>query len=79
MDPQIRPAPPARPGPADRAYIVVNAVPLAAGIVLSTFTDIPAVSVSGNLTLGILWSVLQCGLFVATAWAYEARHPAVNR
>ncbi|MFG1667782.1 hypothetical protein [Streptomyces sp. Y7] len=54
-------------------------MPLAAGIVLSTFTDIPAVSVSGNLTLGILWSVLQCGLFVATAWAYEARHPAVNR
>lgn len=82
MDQQIRPVPPVPPGPTDhgeRTYIAVNVVPLSAGIVLSSFTDVPAVSLYGNLTLGIVWSVLQCGLFVATAWAYEIRHAAVSR
>lgn len=58
---------------AQRAFLAVNAVPLAAGIVLHSFTDVPAIPVYGRLTLGLLWGILQSGLFVATAWWYEAR------
>ncbi|MCX4515128.1 hypothetical protein OHA27_33375 [Streptomyces sp. NBC_01619] len=58
---------------AQRSFLVANAVPLAAGIALSSFTDIPAVPVYGQLTLGLVWGILQCGLFVATAWLYETR------
>ncbi|MFF3380476.1 hypothetical protein ACFYXF_46950 [Streptomyces sp. NPDC002680] len=54
-----------------RAFVVVNAVPFMTGIVLSCFTDVPAVSVHGQLTLGLVWGILQCGLFVASAWWYE--------
>ncbi|MFF7476731.1 DUF485 domain-containing protein [Streptomyces sp. NPDC008092] len=56
-----------------RAFVAVNLVPFAAGIVLSCFTDVPAVAVFGKLTLGLVWGVLQCVLFVATAWWYESR------
>ncbi|MEU5060152.1 MULTISPECIES: hypothetical protein [unclassified Streptomyces] len=37
------------------------------------FTDIPAVPVHGHLTLGLVWGILQCVLFVATAWWHETR------
>ncbi|MEU9171569.1 hypothetical protein AB0D34_27845 [Streptomyces sp. NPDC048420] len=56
-----------------RAFLVVNAVPFAVGSVLSCFTDVPAVPVHGNFTLGMAWGLVQCGLFVATAWLYENR------
>ncbi|MEU9478705.1 hypothetical protein [Streptomyces sp. NPDC048191] len=58
---------------ADGAFLVLNAVPLAAGTVLSSFTDVPSVPVYGQLTLGVVWGFLQCTLLVATAWLYEDR------
>lgn len=58
---------------AQRAFLLANAVPFAVGIVLSRFTDVPATAVYGDLTLGIVWGLAQCALFVATAWQYEAR------
>ncbi|MFE5483841.1 hypothetical protein [Streptomyces sp. NPDC056527] len=58
---------------AQRGFLVANGVPLAAGISLSSFTDVPAVPVFGQLTVGLLWGLLQCGLLVATAWRYETR------
>jgi hypothetical protein len=58
---------------AQRAFVVVNAVPFTTGILLSCFTDVPAVSVYGHLTLGLVWGILQCGLFVASAWWYETQ------
>ena len=54
-----------------RTFLFVNGVPLVIGITLSTFTDIPAAPVYGQLTLGIVWGILQCGLFITTAWLYE--------
>lgn len=58
---------------AQRAFVVVNAVPFMTGILLSCFTDVPAVSVHGHLTLGLVWGILQCGLLVASTWLYETR------
>ncbi|MEV6013512.1 hypothetical protein AB0M29_43035 [Streptomyces sp. NPDC051976] len=58
---------------AQRAFLVVNGVPLAVGSLLSCFTDVPAVPVHGELTLGLVWGFLQSGLFVTTAWLYEHR------
>ncbi|MGW7823589.1 hypothetical protein ACWGLF_36940 [Streptomyces puniciscabiei] len=58
---------------AQRALLAVNGVPFAAGILLSSFTDVPSVPVHGRLTLGLVWGVLQIGLFVTTACFYEAR------
>ncbi|KUO07224.1 hypothetical protein AQJ58_36415 [Streptomyces sp. DSM 15324] len=58
---------------AQRAFLTVNAVPFTIGTVLSCFTGVPAVRVHGVLTLGMVWGILQCGLFVATAWLHEAR------
>ncbi|MFG3289069.1 DUF485 domain-containing protein [Streptomyces sp. NPDC048179] len=58
---------------AQRALLAINGVPFAAGIVLSSFTKVPAIPVHGRLTLGLTWGVLQIGLFVATTWLYEAR------
>ncbi|MGQ4387644.1 hypothetical protein [Streptomyces sp. SAS_270] len=58
---------------AQRAFLVVNGVPFIIGSALSCFTDVPAVQVSGKLTLGIVWGILQCALFVATAWWFENR------
>ena len=58
---------------AQRNFLVVNGIPFAVGITLSCFTDVPAVEVYGKLTLGLVWGVLQCALFVATAWLYEMR------
>jgi hypothetical protein len=56
-----------------RGFLVVNGIPFAVGITLSCFTDVPAVQVYGKLTLGLMWGVLQCALFIATAWLYEMR------
>ncbi|MFD7966677.1 hypothetical protein ACFV5J_38420 [Streptomyces zaomyceticus] len=56
-----------------RDFLTANGVPLAAGVYLSTFTDVPATPVYGQVTLGLLWGLLQCGLLVATAWRYETR------
>ncbi|MET7655544.1 MULTISPECIES: hypothetical protein [unclassified Streptomyces] len=58
---------------AQRAFLVVNAVPFTVGTVLSCFTGVPAVPVYGEFTLGMVWGIAQCGLFVATAWLYESR------
>ncbi|MFG2732972.1 hypothetical protein [Streptomyces canus] len=56
-----------------RVFLVVNAVPFTVGIVLSCFTNVPAIAVFGDFTLGLLWGFLQCALFVATAWWYDMR------
>ncbi|MEH0420803.1 DUF485 domain-containing protein [Streptomyces sp. B21-083] len=56
-----------------RAFLVLNAVPFAVGIVLSCFTDVPGAAVYGEFTLGMVWGILQCALFVATAWLYDMR------
>lgn len=56
-----------------RDFLVVNGIPFAVGITLSCFTDVPAVQVHGKLTLGLMWGVLQCALFIASAWLYEIR------
>lgn len=48
-------------------------MPFTIGSLLSCFTDVPAVPVHGELTLGMVWGLLQCPLFVATAWLYEHR------
>lgn len=58
---------------AQRDFLVVNGIPFTVGITLSCFTDVPAVQVYGKLTLGLVWGVLQCVLFIATAWLYEMR------
>jgi hypothetical protein len=29
--------------------------------------------VFGHITLGLVWGILQCGLFVVTVWMYETR------
>ncbi|MFF3610000.1 hypothetical protein [Streptomyces sp. NPDC002463] len=54
-----------------RRFLVVNAVPLATGIVLFPFTGLPSARVYGQLTMGVLWGVLQGGLFVASTWWHE--------
>ncbi|MFD0440950.1 hypothetical protein [Streptomyces chartreusis] len=58
---------------AQRSFLVVNGVPFAIGAVLSCFTDVPGVAVHGDLTLGLIWGILQCALFVASAWWFEVR------
>ncbi|MGW4050414.1 hypothetical protein ACWENA_06245 [Streptomyces sp. NPDC004779] len=74
--------PPASPGDADpegtgrsvrRAFLVVNAVPLAIGVALSCAPVIAGVTVYGQLTLGVVWVCLQLGLFLASTWWYEGR------
>ncbi|ROQ35871.1 hypothetical protein EDD98_4950 [Streptomyces sp. PanSC19] len=57
----------------DRAFLALNAVPLAVGTVLSSFTDVPSVPVYGKLTLGVVWGFLQGTLLVVTAWLHEDR------
>lgn len=63
---------------ARRAFVAANTVPLAVGIALSLLTSVPAVHVYGHITFGLVWGVLQCGLFVATVWVYEARCTACD-
>lgn len=58
---------------AQRAFLVANAVPYSVGILLSSFTDIPGVRISGHVTLGMVWVVAQCVVFVGTAWVCEIR------
>ncbi|WP_344317488.1 hypothetical protein [Streptomyces javensis] len=63
---------------ARRALVAANAVPLVVGIALSLLTAVPAVHVYGHITLGLVWGILQCGLFVATVWVYETRCTACD-
>jgi len=56
-----------------RAFCTVNALPLAASVLLSCSATIGGVAVYGRLTLGIGWAVLQLALFVASTWWYESR------
>ncbi|GAA3086867.1 hypothetical protein GCM10017562_66350 [Streptomyces roseofulvus] len=74
--------PPASPrgvGPHDvgrrvrRTFLVVNAVPLSIGVVLSCTPAIAGVTVYGRLTLGVVWVALQLALFLLSTWWYEDR------
>ncbi|MFC9033670.1 DUF485 domain-containing protein [Streptomyces arboris] len=56
-----------------RAFLAVNAVPLAAGLLLFSLTTAASVRVAGDLTLGMVWAIAQCGLFAGSAWWYESR------
>ncbi|MCT7352820.1 hypothetical protein N4P33_11655 [Streptomyces sp. 15-116A] len=56
-----------------RAFLVVNGVPLVIGVVLSCSTAVSGVEVYGRLTLGVVWSVLQLGVFLVSAWWHENR------
>ncbi|MFK0288764.1 DUF485 domain-containing protein [Streptomyces sp. NPDC090499] len=56
-----------------RTFVLVNATPFVTGIALACFTKIPALSVYGKITFGLVWGLLQCGVFVATAWSYDSR------
>ncbi|NBE50176.1 hypothetical protein [Streptomyces boluensis] len=51
----------------------MNGAPLAVGIVLSCSTEATGVDVVGRLTLGVVWGVLQLGVFLASVWWYEDR------
>jgi len=67
---------PFTPNPAARgrrAFIAVNALLLAVGVLLSCSATIGAVPVYGRLTLGIGWAILQLAAFVASTWWYESR------
>ncbi|MFH8573866.1 hypothetical protein [Streptomyces sp. NPDC017993] len=56
-----------------RAFIVVNAGPLAVAIVLYCIPQLSGTEVFGQITLGITWGLLQLGLFISTSWWYENR------
>ncbi|SEB82743.1 hypothetical protein SAMN05428939_0830 [Streptomyces sp. TLI_105] len=56
-----------------RVFLVVNAAPLALGVVLSCAPVIAGVTVYGRLTLGVAWVTLQLGLFLLSTWWYEDR------
>ncbi|MFF2166656.1 DUF485 domain-containing protein [Streptomyces sp. NPDC058175] len=56
---------------AQRVFLVVNAVPLAVGVLLSCASELAVVPVDGRLTLGLVWGILQLGFFIATTWWYE--------
>ncbi|WOX21615.1 hypothetical protein [Streptomyces solicathayae] len=58
---------------AQLTFLVVNAVPLTVGILVFPFTDVASAPVYGRLTLGVLWGLLQGGLFVASTWWHEHR------
>ncbi|WP_424857891.1 hypothetical protein [Streptomyces sp. SAI-170] len=58
---------------AQRVFLAVNAMPLAVGILLSCAAEAAAAPVYGRLTLGLVWGILQLGVFVASAWWYEVR------
>jgi hypothetical protein len=54
-------------------FLIVNAVPLGIGVVLSCSTALTAVQVYGRLTLGVVWGVLQLVVFLGSVWWYEDR------
>jgi hypothetical protein len=58
-------------------FLTVNAVPLAAGLLLFPFTTAASVRVTGDLTLCMVWGIAQCGLFAGSAWWYENRSACV--
>ncbi|MFC8822553.1 hypothetical protein [Streptomyces rochei] len=48
-------------------------MPLAIGVVLSCSTRLSGADMHGRLTLGVVWSVLQLGVFLVSVWWYERR------
>ncbi|WP_158718917.1 hypothetical protein [Streptomyces globisporus] len=56
---------------AQRVFLAVNAAPFAVGVVLSCTAELAAAPVYGRLTLGLLWGVLQLGVFAGSVWWYE--------
>ncbi|QES09778.1 hypothetical protein DEJ44_31865 [Streptomyces venezuelae] len=77
--PGCSPAPP-READADdaarrvrRTFLVVNAVPLVTGVVLSCSPTLSGAHVHGRLTLGLMGGFLQLGVFLAAVGWYEAR------
>ncbi|WP_225804454.1 hypothetical protein [Streptomyces sp. NK15101] len=56
---------------AQRTFLAVNAVPFAVGVVLSCTAGLAAAPVHGRLTLGLVWGVLQLGVFAGSVWWYE--------
>ncbi|MEI7029339.1 hypothetical protein [Streptomyces pratensis] len=60
-----------------RVFLAVNAVPLAAGLLLFSFTSVASVLVAGDLTLGMVWAIAQCCLFAGSAWWHEIRSARV--
>lgn len=56
-----------------RTFLVVNAAPLFVGVILSCSTVLSGAHVCGRLTLGLVWGVLQLGVFLAAVGWYEGR------
>ncbi|MEU6878478.1 hypothetical protein [Streptomyces sp. NPDC046712] len=56
-----------------RTFLGVNAVPLGIGVALSCSTALTGLHVYGRLTLGVVWCLLQLGVFLGSAWWYENR------
>lgn len=56
-----------------RTFLVVNAAPLVVGVVLSCSTLLSGAHVYGRLTLGLVWGVLQLGVFLAAVGWFEGR------
>ncbi|EFF88735.1 hypothetical protein SSTG_05742 [Streptomyces sp. e14] len=51
--------------------VAVNAVPMAVGVLLSCAAGLASLPVYGRSTLGIVWGILQLGVFVGSVWWYE--------
>lgn len=56
-----------------RTFLVVNAAPLVVGVALSCSTTLSGAHVYGRLTFGLVWGVLQLGVFLAAVGWYERR------
>ncbi|MGW8363341.1 hypothetical protein ACWGK1_22550 [Streptomyces wedmorensis] len=56
-----------------KTFLVVNAVPLAVGILVSCATALAEITVYGRVTLGVVWGLLQLGVFLGSVWWYESR------
>ncbi|MEU3855136.1 DUF485 domain-containing protein [Streptomyces sp. NPDC029554] len=56
---------------AQRVFLLVNTLPFTVTTFLFPYTEIASVRVAGQLTLCMLWGVLQCCLFVASTLWYE--------
>ncbi|MFE3495828.1 hypothetical protein ACFXOS_22600 [Streptomyces sp. NPDC059175] len=56
-----------------RTFLAVNAIPLAVSVALLPATNLASVRVGGHLTIGVVWGLLQCVLFVTSTWWYELR------
>ncbi|WP_406864221.1 hypothetical protein ABZO31_28795 [Streptomyces sp. HUAS MG47] len=61
-----------------RTFLALNAVLLGVGVVLSCSTTLTGITVYGRLTLGVVWGVLQLGVFLGSVWWYEDRSTCVG-